>query len=196
MKLKIFLIFIFFLVLSAFFRTVSFAQTATDEAENTPPAAAITLTTSPSANITPVAARVEYDLPYPGLLPDNPLYNFKALRDRIIEILISDPAKKGEFFLLSSDKRFNAGVFLIIKGKNDLGVLYISKSNNYMSMAIAQSTQAGARGKQDLQKMKLSIQKHEEVINELKPKVDTKNRTKLSYELDRLKQFALLLKKK
>ncbi|MFI5265646.1 MAG: DUF5667 domain-containing protein [Candidatus Levyibacteriota bacterium] len=194
MKLRFFLTFIFILALSLALPHVTFAQTTADETEKATPPAAITLTTTPS--VTPAATHVEYDLPYPGLLPDNPLYNLKALRDKIIEILISDPAKKGEFYLLSSDKRLNAGNFLIIKGENDLGTLYISKSNNYMSMAIAQSMLAGERGKQDLQKMKLSIQKHEEVITQLQKKVDAKNSAKLSYELGRLKQFALLLLKK
>lgn len=194
MKFRFFLTFIFVFVFFVFVTRESFSQETNTASESPVPLTTITLTTAPIS--TPASTPVEYELPYPGLLPDNPLYNLKALRDRIIEILISDPFKKGEFFLLSSDKRFNSGAFLIIKGKDDLGVLYISKSNNYMSMAIAQSVQAGERGRESLQKMKLSIRKHEEVITQLKTKVDLKNRTKLSYELDRLNKFALLIKKK
>lgn len=172
------------------------ADSTTDETEMVTPVTTITLSTTPAATATPSMKHVEYDLPYPGLLPDNPLYNIKALRDKIIEILISDPAKKGEFYLLSSDKRFNTGYMLVLKGKNDLGTLYISKSNNYMNMAITQSTLAGAAGKQDLQKMKIAIKKHEELTTDLLGKVDKKNKTNLLYEIDRLSKFATLLKNK
>ncbi len=48
---------------------------------------------------------IEYALPYPGLLPDSPLYILKAIRDRIIEVLISDTMKKANFELLAADKR-------------------------------------------------------------------------------------------
>ena len=38
--------------------------------------------------------RVDYELPYPGLLPDSPLYFLKISRDRLIEFMIGDPIKK------------------------------------------------------------------------------------------------------
>ncbi|MGE5042208.1 MAG: DUF5667 domain-containing protein [Candidatus Levyibacteriota bacterium] len=138
--------------------------------------------------------KVEYDLPYPGLLPDNPLYFLKSARDKLIEILISSPQKKAEFFLLSSDKRVNTGYYLVQKGKNDLGVLYISKSNNYMHMAILAAKDAGAPGKDLLSKMLTSIKKHEEIIQTVEQKVDKKNRTDLQNEFKRLEDFTSLIK--
>jgi len=44
---------------------------------------------TPSAQI----INVQYDLPYTGILPDNPLYFLKALRDNIYGMLITDPIK-------------------------------------------------------------------------------------------------------
>ena len=38
--------------------------------------------------------KVLYNLPYPGLTPDNPLYFIKAVRDRIIDISTRDTLKK------------------------------------------------------------------------------------------------------
>ncbi len=148
-----------------------------------------------TANPTPtIVEEVEYTLPYPGMLPDNPLYNVKALRDRIIEFLISSPFKKAEFYLLSSDKRFNSGYYLIMKDKDDMGVLYISKSNNYMDMGITQAQKASDKGEALLKTMKTAIKKHTQLIKELTPKVDQENKSKLKYETDRLNKMQLRIK--
>lgn len=153
---------------------------------------------SPTATAFPtpvVVEDVEYTLPYPGMLPDNPLYNLKALRDRIIEFLISTPQKKAEFYLLSSDKRVNVGYYLILKDKDDMGVLYISKSNNYMNMAINQGYEAKENGKDTLGKIKTSIKKHQELIRDVEAKVDKKNKSKLEEETKRLDKMSTLIKK-
>ncbi len=147
-----------------------------------------------TASPTPVVEEIEYALPYPGMLPDNPLYNIKALRDRIIEFLISTPFKKAEFYLLSSDKRFNSGYYLILKDKDDMGVLYISKSNNYMNMAIAEASKAKEPGVKLLQTMKTSMKKHAQLIKDLEPKVDQENKTKLKQETERLTRMQSLIK--
>lgn len=167
------------------FPTVSLAQEVS-------PTDSITPVSTVSAKPTP--APIDYTLPYPGLLPDNPLYFLKAARDRLIEFLISDPEKKAEFYLLSSDKRLNTGYYLILKKKNDLGVLYISKSNNYMHMAIINAKNAAERGKATVQNIKASLKKHEEVVLSLESKVDQKNKSKLADELGRLKGFETLIK--
>ncbi len=44
----------------------------------------------------------EYALPYPGILPDNVLYNLKVFRDKVFEFLIIDPVKKADFYLLQA----------------------------------------------------------------------------------------------
>lgn len=86
---------------------------------------------------TPVP-EVEYVLPYPGILPDNPLYSLKASRDRIISFFIADPVKKSEFDLLQADKRLQAGIFLLHKNSPDvdLSITTISKGQNYLEEAI------------------------------------------------------------
>src|SRR3989344_5431146 len=64
---------------------------------------------------------VEYNLPYPGLLPDSPFYSLKSLRDKIVSFLISSPLKKAEFNLLQADKRLNAGLYLFNSAKQNGG---------------------------------------------------------------------------
>lgn len=155
---------------------------------------------SPTVTASPTAVmklqKVEYTLPYPGMLPDNPLYFLKAGRDKLIEVLISNPLKKAEYYLLSSDKRLNTGYFLIIKDKDEKGVLYISKSNNYMHMAITNAQKAGEPGIGVLKTISIAIKKHEEIVTELQKQVDKKYRTELQNELKRLKQMTTLIKVK
>lgn len=175
-----------FLLIAISFLTVS--AFATDKLSSTS-----AIATSATSTATPT---IDYALPYPGLLPDNPLYFLKAGRDRLIEFLISNPAKKSEFYLLSSDKRLSTGKALIEKGKDKEGVLYVSKSTNYMSHAITSAQQAREQGKLLQTNMVNSIKKHKEVISELIPQVDKKYRAELSNEIKRLSQFELLLSKK
>ena len=56
--------------------------------------------------------KVIYNLPYPGLLPDSPLYITKIARDRITDFLTRDNLKKAELYLLYSDKRASMSLVL------------------------------------------------------------------------------------
>lgn len=70
----------------------------------------------------PQASSVDYRLPYPGILPNHPLYIFKQLRDKILSLLITNQNRKVEFQQLISDKQVNMSVFLIQKGESELGI--------------------------------------------------------------------------
>lgn len=74
------------------------------------PAKAPVLSAVPSPTETPTP--IEYVLPYPGLLPTHPLYVIKHMRDQIIEMLITDPVSKAEFYILQADKKLNMGISL------------------------------------------------------------------------------------
>ena len=58
-------------------------------------------------------ASVDYELPYPGLLPDNPLYPIKVFRDKVVSFFITDAQKQATFDLLQADKRVAAGEYLL-----------------------------------------------------------------------------------
>lgn len=82
---------------------------------------------------------VDYTLPYPGILPNNPLYVIKMIRDRIILLIITDSRKKAEFNLLQADKRIEAAVFLINEDKeknSKLALTTIEKGENYYHDAV------------------------------------------------------------
>lgn len=112
---------------------------------------------------------IDYALPYPGMLPDSPLYNLKVLRDKIISFLISEPLKKAEFNLLQADKRLQAGVFLINKDKTKtaLAISTISKGQNYFEEAVQKLKEAKNQGKDIgslLDRLVVSSKKHQEVL--------------------------------
>ncbi|MBI3984918.1 MAG: hypothetical protein HY344_03165 [Candidatus Levybacteria bacterium] len=120
-------------------------------------------------NATPSATiqRVQYELPYPGLLPDNPLYYLKAIRDNVLKFLISNPLKKAQFDLLQADKRLGAASLLLAKQKPDLSITTLSKSGNYFDDAIVSIQKAQKEGddvNSTLDQMLKSSQKHQEII--------------------------------
>ena len=161
---KIFLIALFFILFSMTGSSYSFAKTptqipveATDEVGE--------------ATESAVVERINYELPYPGILPDHPLYIFKMIRDRITEILISDPTKKANFYLLQADKRLAAGILLLQKGKGDLSETTISKGQNYLEKSLESAGDGKSQQKDVLDiaaKIKASSIKHIEEIEKLR----------------------------
>ncbi|MCL5432644.1 MAG: DUF5667 domain-containing protein [Patescibacteria group bacterium] len=141
-------------------------------------------TTTPFPTPTPV----EYQLPYPGLLPDHPLYFVKAIRDKIMDILISDPLKKAEFNLLSADKRLNSGIFLFNNGKQQLAAETISKGENYFEKAIESVKEAKKQGKDAnyiIARLLLSAKKHQDVTKDLENKASKNIKSSLNSSFQR-----------
>lgn len=137
----------------------------------------------------------EYFLPYPGLLPDNPLYVFKVARDRIIGFLIHEPLKKAEFNLLQADKRLQAGVSLLSKDakKYELALTTISKGENYFEEAIVEAEHAK---KQKIlvsdfgYKLLAAQAKHQAVVVALQDQIPSAERKKLEPLTSRIEGFA------
>ena len=132
--------------------------------------------------------QVNYELPYPGLLPNNPLYFLKVIRDQIVGFLISDPLKKGEFDLLQADKRVNGALYLFNKYPKKSAKISqlvdstVSKAENYLGLAIEMVSVAKKQGRDTadlLRRLKESVKKHQEVLQKLH----------LSFEAQRAKSF-------
>lgn len=182
-KFKVFFVIVFSLFLITFFQTKSFA----DDSIQTDSDNISTLATD-----TPKMDKIAYDLPYPGLLPGNFLYSIKVFRDKLVSTLINDPFKKAEFDLLASDKRINAGVFLFNQKKESLAIDTISKGNNYFDDAIGSIEKAKSGGvvvNSLLDKMKLSVKKHQEVLSPYEKKISKNKRAGFEQELKRMKNF-------
>lgn len=165
-------------------RGVAFAQEAGTASQSSD-----FLITQPAS---PSSSKVNYELAYPGLLPDSPLYFLKALRDMVVGFLINNPAQRAQFDLLTSDKRMRAGQMLVAKKEDGLAVTTISKSNNYFNEALNSLAKAKSSGK-DISSiassMKLSIQKHQEVMKNLKDELNKNYAQEYRYELQRMEKY-------
>lgn len=113
----------------------AFALTVTTDTAATDQTQTATAGTQPVV-VTTTTTTVDYQLPYPGLLPDSPLYFLKQIRDWILDKLIMDPVKKAEFYILQADKRLVMGTTLDTNGKTILGEQVISKGEKYMNNAV------------------------------------------------------------
>ncbi len=172
---------IFLLSFASF--NLTFAQEIASEEE----------TASPSSE----TKEIKYELPYPGLLPDSPLYFLRILRDRIVSFLISDPLKKSEFNLLQADKRLNAGIYLVNSSQNkdekiNLAISTISKAENYFHEALQKVKEAKSQGmdvSKILIKMKDSSKKHKQELKNLKQKVPSKFKEDFGREEKRVEGF-------
>ena len=115
--------------------------------------------------------KVIYNLPYPGLLPDSPLYITKIIRDRITDFLTRDNLKKAELYLLYSDKRASMSLVLASKGKNQLAIDTFVKGEKYFlkipRLLISAKKQGAQAPSSFVETLKLSNAKHKELIEEL-----------------------------
>jgi len=136
---------------------------------------------------------INYELPYPGLLPDSPLYIFRVIRDRVVGFLISDPLKKAEFDLLQADKRLNAGIYLFNQGKTALSFSTVSKAENYFEEALGQVGQAKKQGKdiKDIEgRLRNALNKHEQELGILTAKARGNLKVSFQNELEKVTNFA------
>jgi len=121
-----------------------------------------------AASATPASEPVRYELPYPGMLPDNPLYFLKQARDWILDKLIVDPVKKTEFYILQGDKRLAMGIQLAEAGNGILSEQIISKGEKYMNNAVQSLFALKTQGKDVpayiTDHVAQALAKHEEVI--------------------------------
>lgn len=138
--------------------------------------------------------RIDYQLPYPGMLPDNPLIFLKVFRDNLTAFFLSKPLDKAQFDLLQSDKNVEASYLLVTQevGKTDLALKTFSQAQDDFSQAIDQSTSAKKQGYNTTElskKLSLSNQKHLQILQSIGQQTGQKNSQTYQTELDREKTF-------
>lgn len=142
-----------------------------------------------------LATPVTYDLPYPGLLPDNPLYLLKAFRDRLVSFFISDAQKQAEFDLLQANKRLVATEYMMKEPHHNDQLISqtASKGENYFADSLVNVTKAQQEGRlvNDLLErlVKASI-KHEQVLYMLQQQSSGQLRMDLGQDIERVQKFA------
>lgn len=147
---------------------------------------------------TPTPAPVEYQLPYPGVLPGHFLYTLKDMRDTIISFMISNPIKKAQFDILQSDKRFETAFVLISKDKSKLDKTKetLVKAQNYFDEALEKTAAAQKEGMDVhdlLRVLVLAEPKHMEILKDIKQNVGSHDK-QFADEEKREKEFAKRLK--
>ncbi len=140
---------------------------------------AIMLVSVLSISASPKAAEllgpVEYYLPYPGILPDSPLYKLKAVRDQLRLWITFDPTKKAERQLLYADKRINAAKVLNEGGKSTLAISTATKAEKYLEQSVnltLQLLKSGTDVKSLLLTQAKSTAKHHEILITFQPPLE------------------------
>ncbi len=139
--------------------------------------------------------KVVYQLPYPGILPDHPLYPIKVIRDSLIVFFIREPIKKSEYYLLLSDKKIAMSLELIQKDKYQLAITTFSKGEKYFLKILPLIKLAKRQGNSApadfLEKLKTANKKHAELIDEL----ISRSPKNLIYQINTLYQINQEIKK-
>jgi hypothetical protein len=117
---------------------------------------------------TPVPTpKIDYSLPFPGLLPTHPLYPLKLFRDRLLLLTTRDPMKKSEYLLTFADKNLAMGEIMIQEKKIPEAVEVFKKAEEHLLSSLdrlEQSKRDGVFPPGPLSKRELSYKKHKEVI--------------------------------
>jgi hypothetical protein len=145
----------------------------------------------PSAVPTPI----DYQLPYPGMLPDNPLYFLKAFRDNLTAFFLSKPIDKANFDLLQSDKNVQASYLLLTQqqGKTLLVFQTFSQAQDYFDNAILQAQNAKKQGystKDFANKLSNANQKHEQILGAIAQTTHQESSETVQKEHNRAETFA------
>lgn len=113
-----------------------------------------------------------YTLPYPGILPDHPLYKLKVLRDKIIPFFISNPETKINFYLELTDKGLAATEALVDKGRIKLAEETALKAeHNYTLLTYEVKKNKWNITKEKYEKLKQAALKHQGVLENIVDKV-------------------------
>lgn len=172
-------IFFSMLILTVIFTPISaYAQT-------------VTLPMPTGATPSPGPTAVAYELPYPGVLPGSPLYLLKSCRDKISEILTTDPLKKSNFYLLQADKKLSSSLMLYKNKNTKEAEKSLLKSQIYLEKSVNKMIEAKKSQKNvdDLYgKIKNSSVKQEEEIITLLKTANGDDAQVLEQSMEKIKQ--------
>lgn len=131
----------------------------------------------------------DYYLPYPGILPDHPMYWLKMVRDRVQLWLTTKPETKAEKLLLYADKRLGAGWALVEGNKISLGVTTLTKAEKYLEKALVMSAELDQESSL-VEKLNKASLKHKEVLLIVKNKVGDEHQEVMDQMLEMGNNFS------
>lgn len=140
-----------------------------------PSAMALPVNSAPNATAAATLVVVEttpldYVLPYPGLLPDSPLYFLKVTRDKLMTLLIQNPTDRAFYLLFLSDKRLAAAKELLAKNDSLLAAQTFLSAEDYFTQAVTEAERGGESSSQTdlVAKLTVSSAKHKEILTNVK----------------------------
>ncbi|OGK58550.1 hypothetical protein A3I56_02535 [Candidatus Roizmanbacteria bacterium RIFCSPLOWO2_02_FULL_43_10] len=118
---------------------------------------------------------IVYELPYPGILPDHPLYFLKRARDNVWVFFTRDNFKKAEVLLILADKKTAMALELANNDKWQLSVSMMNEANKHSAHIVetlALSKKIGTTPPSDfVDKVKRSSMKREEIMEDFAEKI-------------------------
>lgn len=118
--------------------------------------------------LTQVPSHGNYQLPHPGLLPTNPLYPLKMIRDRAGLFLTTNPTKKSQLLLHYANKRIAAANQLIQSGLSGEALSTAIKAEIYLGQAINSGPQVDPSFRSSFfDGLQQATLKHEEIIEKI-----------------------------
>ncbi len=134
-----------------------------------------------------------YNLPDAGILPNNPFYGFKALRDWIWLRLTFDPSSKAKLLQHNADKKMAEAVAFIADSKTKDAYQAIAESFSFLedtrqAIGNIDKKQADRAKQQELQLIR-SGQAYEKIITGFQTSVTNSEYDRRSEWLDRLKKW-------
>lgn len=125
----------------------------------------------------------DYKLPYPGILPDHPLYKLKVLRDKIILYLTFDPFKKAQLHLQLADKTLLAALKVAEKGNLPLAIQTAFKGEHHFTQMVDETKRGVYSGKKLDQKLvdkaHQAFVKHQELLDGMMGRASKKDQEQL-----------------
>jgi len=151
----------------------------------------------PPKQYLPVPVHGDYQLPYPGILPNDPFYMMKMIRDRIRLLTTINPESKTRLLFSYANQRIAAAKALGEEGNIDEALTVASKAEAYLFQSIMRSqTIPIFKQTQWFEELKQATLKHEEVIEELNliaPNFANNQATRLHDGLDQLREQIVAL---
>lgn len=137
------------------------------------------------------AQAANYYLPYPGILPDHPLYFVKMVRDRIVSWLTFDGREKVRLLELYADKRLGAAKALIEGNQGELGLETAQKAVRYQERAVEKVKKMKEEGKEVgevANQLEKATAKHEQVLSSIEEKTAMQGQDAVGEIKERVRQ--------
>lgn len=132
-----------------------------------------------------------YYLPYPGILPDHPLYFLKMIRDKLMEWFTFDKQEKIKLLELYADKRLGAARALIEGGQAELGTETARKAVRYQERAIKLAEELKEEG-EDVGRVANQVEKatakHEQVLSTIEEKAAEQGQENIGEIRDKVRE--------